>query len=77
MPRCRVEFHRNSTGPAIRASASPRYVTRRHPAQAQIWKDAPWVFLVSPDTICAKSKKLSGVYIMPGSQMLTEDAALN
>jgi glutathione transport system substrate-binding protein len=46
-------------------------------AQAQIWKDAPWVFLVSPDIIYAKAKKLSGVYIMPDGQMLTEDAALN
>jgi glutathione transport system substrate-binding protein len=46
-------------------------------AQAAIWKDAPWVFLVSPDIIYAKSKHLSGVYIMPDGQMLTEDAALN
>ena len=46
-------------------------------AQAQIWKDAPWVFLVSPDIIYARSKHLSGVYIMPDGQMLTEDAALN
>jgi glutathione transport system substrate-binding protein len=46
-------------------------------AQAVIWKDAPWVFLVSPDIIYARSKRLSGVYIMPDGQMLTEDAALN
>ncbi len=46
-------------------------------AQAQIWKDAPWVFLVSDDNIAAKSKKLSGIYVLPDGQMLTEDAALN
>jgi glutathione transport system substrate-binding protein len=46
-------------------------------AQAQIWKDAPWVFLVSDDNIAAKSKKLSGVYVLPDGQMLTEEAALN
>jgi glutathione transport system substrate-binding protein len=46
-------------------------------AQAQIWKDAPWIFLVSDDNIAAKSKKLSGVYVLPDGQMLTEDATLN
>jgi len=46
-------------------------------AQEQIWKDAPWIFLVSDDILSAKSKKLSGVYVMPDGQMLTEDAALN
>ena len=46
-------------------------------AQAQIWKDAPWVFLVSDDNVAAKSKKLSGVYVLPDGQMLTEEAALN
>ena len=46
-------------------------------AQAQIWKDVPWVFLVSDDNIAAKSKKLSGIYVLPDGQMLTEEAALN
>ena len=46
-------------------------------AQAQIWKDAPWIFLVSDDNVSAKSKKLSGIYVLPDAQMLTEDAALN
>ena len=46
-------------------------------AQAQIWKDAPWIFLVSDDNVAAKSKKLSGVYVLPDGQMLTEDASLN
>ena len=46
-------------------------------AQAQIWKDAPWIFLVSDDNIAAKSKKLSGIYVLPDGQILTEEAALN
>jgi glutathione transport system substrate-binding protein len=46
-------------------------------AQAQAWKDAPWIFLVSDDNIAAKSKKLSGVYVLPDGQMLTEEAALD
>jgi glutathione transport system substrate-binding protein len=46
-------------------------------AQAQIWKDAPWIFLVSDDNLSAKSKKLNGIYVMPDGQILTEDAALN
>lgn len=46
-------------------------------AQAIIWKDAPWIFLVSDDNVAAKSKKLSGIYVLPDGQMLTEEAALN
>jgi glutathione transport system substrate-binding protein len=46
-------------------------------AQAQIWKDAPWVFLDSDYNLSAKTKKLSGVYVLPVGQMLTEEAELN
>ena len=46
-------------------------------AQARIWKDAPWVFLASDYNVSAKSKKLSGIYVLPDGQMLTEDAALS
>ena len=46
-------------------------------AQAIIWKDAPWIFLASDDNISAKSKRLSGIYVMPDQQMLMEDAVLN
>ena len=45
-------------------------------AQAVIWKDAPWVFLTSDYNLSAKSKKLSGIYVLPDAQMLTEDAEL-
>ena len=46
-------------------------------AQAQIWKDAPWIFLASDDNISAKSKALNGIYVLPDGQMLMEEAALN
>lgn len=34
-------------------------------AQEQIWKDAPWAFLLTRNNVYAHSKKLSGVYVMP------------
>lgn len=46
-------------------------------AQEVVWKEAPWLFLVSDDNIAAKSKKVSGIYVLPDGQMLTEEAALN
>ena len=42
-------------------------------AQETIYKDAPWVPLVTEKLLSAKSKKLSGVYTMPdGSFNFTE-----
>ncbi len=46
-------------------------------AQAQIWKDAPWIFLSVDRLLAGQSKKLSGVYYIPDGGLLTEDAALN
>jgi glutathione transport system substrate-binding protein len=34
-------------------------------AQEQIWKDAPWAFLVTEKILYARSKRLSGVFVMP------------
>jgi glutathione transport system substrate-binding protein len=44
-------------------------------AQAQIWKDVPWVFLVSDDNVSAKAKDFDGVFVLPDGQMLMEEAA--
>jgi glutathione transport system substrate-binding protein len=55
----------------------PKRLEAYKTAQAIIWKDAPWVFLASDDNISARSKRLSGIYVMPDQQMLMEDAALN
>jgi len=69
------------TDAAIEAGLTTADAGRRQEAyttaQAQVWKDAPWVFLVSDDNVSAKAKKLSGVYVLPDGQILTEDAALN
>jgi len=58
------------------ADAAKRAVAYKD-AQAIIWKDAPWVFLTSDYNLSAKTKKLSGIYVLPDGQMLTEEAALN
>lgn len=34
-------------------------------AQTEIWKDAPWAFLVTEKLLSAHSKTLKGVYVMP------------
>ena len=34
-------------------------------AQEQIWKDAPWAFLVTEKILYARSKRLSGVHVLP------------
>jgi glutathione transport system substrate-binding protein len=34
-------------------------------AQQQIWKDAPWAFLVTEKNVMGKTHRLQGVYIMP------------
>ena len=34
-------------------------------AQERIWKDAPWAFLVTEKILYARSKRLTGAYVMP------------
>jgi glutathione transport system substrate-binding protein len=34
-------------------------------AQERIWKDAPWAFLITEKVLFARSKRLSGAYVMP------------
>ncbi|HKI59146.1 MAG TPA: glutathione ABC transporter substrate-binding protein [Trueperaceae bacterium] len=46
-------------------------------AQSIIWKDAPWIFLYSPDNIAGQSKKLTGVYYMPGQTIDARGAAFS
>jgi glutathione transport system substrate-binding protein len=45
-------------------------------AQAQIWKDAPWVFLGVDKLLAGERKNLSGVYYIPDGGVLTEEADL-
>lgn len=46
-------------------------------AQEQIWADAPWAPLVTERLLSAKSKKLSGVYVIPDASFNFTDIELN
>ncbi len=53
-----VEAGRSSGDPAVRQDAYAE-------AQAIIWEQAPWVFLVSPDSIAGRSTSITGVVAAP------------
>ena len=56
--------------PAKRAAAYAK-------AQAQVWKDVPWIFLGVDHNLAAYSKKLHGAFMRPDQQFyLTADASL-
>ncbi|MFT3688637.1 ABC transporter substrate-binding protein [Paenirhodobacter sp.] len=44
-------------------------------AQKLAWAGAPWIFLGVPKNIAARTKDLSGVYMLPDRGFLLEDAA--
>ena len=44
--------------------------------QEQIWKDAPWAFLVTEQLLYATSKKLTGAYVMPDGSFYFENIDL-
>lgn len=45
-------------------------------AQEQIWKDAPWAFLVTANNVYVRSKNLSGVYVEPDTSLWFGDIDL-
>jgi glutathione transport system substrate-binding protein len=45
-------------------------------AQELIWKDAPWAFLVTEKLLYGRSKKLSGVYVLPDAAFDFAEAEL-
>ena len=45
-------------------------------AQQRIWKDAPWIFLNTEQLVSAKSKKLSGFYVIPDGNFNFTDVDL-
>jgi glutathione transport system substrate-binding protein len=45
-------------------------------AQEQIWKDAPWAFLVTERLLYARSKRLSGVHVLPDASFEFSEAEL-
>jgi len=65
-----IEEGLNTTDPTRRAAAYAK-------AQAQVWKDVPWIFLGVDHNLAAYSKTLTGASMRPDQQFhLTEDAAL-
>ncbi|MDW3681850.1 glutathione ABC transporter substrate-binding protein GsiB [Cupriavidus sp. CV2] len=42
-------------------------------AQEQIWKDAPWAFLVTEKVLFARAKRLTGAYVMPDGSFSFDD----
>jgi glutathione transport system substrate-binding protein len=66
-----IEEGLSTVDPAKRAEAYAK-------AQAQAWKDAPWIFLGVDHNLAAYSKKLHGAFMRPDAQFtLTEDATLD
>jgi len=59
---------RSSGDPATRAEAYDE-------ALAIIWQDAPWVFLVSPDSIAGRSTSITGIRAAPDNTIDARDAA--
>jgi glutathione transport system substrate-binding protein len=45
-------------------------------AQELIWKEAPWIFLGVDQIVSAKTKALSGVFVMPDRGLNFEESAL-
>lgn len=45
--------------------------------QNEVWKDAPWVFLVTEKLLYATSKNLKGMYVMPDGSYFFEQIELN
>ena len=45
-------------------------------AQTEIWKDAPWAFLVTEKLLYARSKDLKGIYVMPDASFNFDEIEL-
>jgi glutathione transport system substrate-binding protein len=45
-------------------------------AQKRIWADAPWIFLVTEKVVYARSKRLSGAYVMPDGSFSFDEIAI-
>jgi glutathione transport system substrate-binding protein len=66
-----IEEGLSTTDPIKRAAAYAK-------AQAQVWKDVPWIFLGVEHNLAAYSKNLTGAFMRPDQQFhLTADATLN
>lgn len=76
-----VAYYKNETvDTAIEAAIATADPAKRAEAykvaQAQIWKDAPWIFLIVENLLAGQSKKLSGLHQLPDGGLIMEDADL-
>ncbi len=77
-----VAYYQNpSVDEAIRAGISTADPARRaeayKAAQAQIWQDAPWIFLAVDRLLSARSKNLNGLYQLPDGSLAMEEVELH
>jgi glutathione transport system substrate-binding protein len=45
-------------------------------AQQRIWKDAPWVFLVTEKLLSVRARNLTGFYVIPDGSFNFDEAEL-
>jgi glutathione transport system substrate-binding protein len=45
-------------------------------AQKQIWKDAPWAFLVTERLVSVRARNLAGFYVIPDGSFNFDDVEL-
>mgnify|MGYP002231061169 CR=1 FL=1 len=64
--------HHEALGTTDRAEKTKLYTE----VQEEIWKDAPWAFLVTEKLLYATSKKLTGMYVMPDANYFFEEIDL-
>lgn len=66
----------NDLADALKTTDSSRKAALYKDAQDQIWQDKPWVPLVVEKLVSAKTKSLSGFYVMPDTSFSFDDADL-
>ena len=74
-----ISYYKNPTvdimkalGTTDRAEKTKLYTE----VQEEIWKDAPWAFLVTEKLLYATNKKLTGMYVMPDANYFFENIDL-
>ncbi len=74
-------YHNDKVDAAIEGGLGTADPERRRgyyaTAQKLIWDDAPWIFLGVDRNLAGQAKNLTGLYQMPDSQLLVEEASFN
>ena len=61
---------------ALETTDQAKKATLYADAQKRIWNDAPWIFLVQEKVVYARSKRLSGAYVMPDGSFNFDNIAI-